>query len=159
MPSSEEWQRVASMLRTTLPRATLHNVDRIQNKWLWDKYAQSRERLKRKNGTSNVNERLLFHGTRQTEPKQVSPGVIGEYRRRWGCQKGGGGEDGAKWKVGAGFGDGSSNGGGGGGQVRVRVHMWLYIHDIESWSEFLNKTAEFGGMIARKEWPRGWWRE
>ena len=44
-------------------------LHRIQNRWLWERYVQHKERLARKNGDDYVNEMCLFHGTRETPQK------------------------------------------------------------------------------------------
>ena len=45
-------------------------IERIQNLWLWDVYGQSRKRMSDKN-SDEVNERELFHGTRNVPPVKI----------------------------------------------------------------------------------------
>ena len=74
---SVEWNGVLSHMRVTLPQVKLLKVERIQNKDLWEKYALRMERMKEKNGDSGVNEKLLFHGTRGTDPKEIVESDMG----------------------------------------------------------------------------------
>ena len=67
---SAEWSEVNRLLHKTMPNATIVFLDRIQNKWLWDKYRFSLERLEKKT-KGETNERLLFHGTSLTSPSKV----------------------------------------------------------------------------------------
>ena len=73
---SLEWNRVESKLKNTLPNVTVVKVTRIQNKWLWERYAQHKQRLAYKNDGS-VNEKELFHGTRNNDPKLIYEGEDG----------------------------------------------------------------------------------
>ena len=69
-PSSEEWKTEVAKIQKTLRGATIVKLERIQNKWLWERYSFAKKRmLKTKKG--HVNEKHLFHGTRSTEPKKV----------------------------------------------------------------------------------------
>ena len=70
--SSKEWVQIKDRVHHTLKEANIIDIQQIHNKWLWDAYAQSRLRLSAKNGgITNINEMLLFHGTRQTRPEQI----------------------------------------------------------------------------------------
>jgi hypothetical protein len=51
-------------------------IERIQNKWLWEHYHQERKRLHTKN-SGTINEYKLFHGTRGTAPSLVYNGEVG----------------------------------------------------------------------------------
>lgn len=51
-------------------------LERIQNKWLWERYARHRERIRLKNN-GQCNEMDLFHGTRGTMPSQIFNGEEG----------------------------------------------------------------------------------
>ena len=68
---SEEWKYIQKKVNETLPNSSVSEIQRIQSKWLWSKYAFCRQRMKIKNGDSNVNEALLFHGPRQTTPETI----------------------------------------------------------------------------------------
>ena len=67
---SEEWRREVANIRKTLQGVTVVRLERIQNKWLWERYLFARKRMVVTN-RSHVNERHLFHGTRKTEPEKV----------------------------------------------------------------------------------------
>lgn len=65
-----EWSDVVNRIQATLQGARIVSIHRIQNKWLWDAYMQSKKRLSIKN-RNRVNEKLLFHGTTQTPPEKI----------------------------------------------------------------------------------------
>ena len=68
-PGTQEWRDVESkVIKVTIPR--IAKIERIQNKWLWEKYAFCKQRMEKKN-VGNVREKWLFHGTRDTAPEQV----------------------------------------------------------------------------------------
>ena len=67
---STEWANVKSLLQATLQPSTITSIERIQNKWLWQSYKQSRHRLSGKN-KKVINEKLLFHGTRGVPPEKI----------------------------------------------------------------------------------------
>ena len=67
---STEWLKVSELFHATLPSKVIVKIERIQNKWLWEKYYQHSERMKRKN-EGLINEMLLFHGTRNTPPSDI----------------------------------------------------------------------------------------
>ena len=88
-PGSTEWGRVVGNFQRTLPAVTVIGVTRIQNKWLWERYVQHRQRLAYKNN-GRVNEMELFHGTRGNDPKLIYEGEDGFDMRYsssglWGC--------------------------------------------------------------------------
>ena len=68
--SSKEWLHIKDRVNHTLKRANIIAIQQIHNAWLWDAYAQSRLRLSTKN-RGITNEKLLFHGSRQTRPEQI----------------------------------------------------------------------------------------
>ena len=88
---SSEWKFVEELMRESLANISVFNVHRIQNRQLWDKYALEKQHMSRRNNGS-VNERKLFHGTRNTDPKVIIEGVRGidfrysrrDYQLRWG---------------------------------------------------------------------------
>ena len=67
---SPEWNKVASRFHKTLPQEDITSIERIQNKWQWDRYSFSKQRMFEKN-RGTVNEKELFHGTRDTPPEKV----------------------------------------------------------------------------------------
>jgi len=64
---STEWSKVSQLFNATLPSQNIVKIERIQNKWLWEKYYQHSERMNKKN-EGVINEMLLFHGSRNTPP-------------------------------------------------------------------------------------------
>lgn len=68
--SSNEWLHIKGKVTHTLKKAYIIDIQQIHNTWLWDAYAQSKLRLSAKN-KGTINERLLFHGSRQTRPEQI----------------------------------------------------------------------------------------
>lgn len=83
---SAEWTKVDNLLKQTIPNVNMLYLNRIQNCKLWDKYALEKEHMSERNGgDAQVNEKLLFHGTRHTDPRTiiVSPkGIDFRYCRR-----------------------------------------------------------------------------
>ena len=69
-PGTNEWNKVTALFKTTMPHSNILQVERIQNKWLWDRYVFQRKRLGIKNG-GQTNEIELFHGTRSNDPKVI----------------------------------------------------------------------------------------
>lgn len=67
---SPEWSKVSQQFLATLPSTNIVKIERVQNKWLWEKYRQHSDRMKRKN-EGVINEKLLFHGTRGTSPSCI----------------------------------------------------------------------------------------
>ena len=67
---SDEWHEVAKNFNATLAQKYIVKIERIQNKWLWEKYYWNRDRMKRKNNDV-INEKLLFHGTSDTHPSKI----------------------------------------------------------------------------------------
>lgn len=68
--TSPEWSKVSQKFLATMPSTNVVKIERIQNKWLWEKYSQHSERMKRKN-KGVINEMLLFHGTCNTPPSCI----------------------------------------------------------------------------------------
>lgn len=67
---SNEWFQVVNQVQTTLHNAKIVSLYRIQNKWLWDSYMQSKRRLAVKN-KNRINEKRLFHGSGKTPPDKI----------------------------------------------------------------------------------------
>ena len=63
---SREWKHVAQIFRDTVPdsEAAVLSIKRIQNKWLWERYTQTKKRMCQKN-SGVVNEKDLWHGSRR----------------------------------------------------------------------------------------------
>ena len=68
--SSNEFKKVLSLMKETLTSAQIVKLERIQNRWLWDRYEFAKQRMVEKN-SGEVNEKQLFHGTSNTPPEKV----------------------------------------------------------------------------------------
>ena len=71
-----EWNHVHNLFIRTMRGHTVTWIERIQNKWLWEKYDHHKNRLNRKN-SGQVNEKELFHGTRDKNPNNIFEGEQG----------------------------------------------------------------------------------
>ena len=67
---SSEWNNVIKQMLHPEFKVEIIKIERIQNTWLWETYQQSTKRMSSKND-GLVNEKMLFHGTRQTQPKDI----------------------------------------------------------------------------------------
>ncbi len=67
-----EWKTIQDKMTQSNDSFTprIHNIERIQNTWLWELYQLSKKRMSQKND-GEVNEEVLFHGTRNTAPKDI----------------------------------------------------------------------------------------
>lgn len=67
---TSEWNWVVQRVKETLQDAWINKVFRIQNQWLWEKYAAHKKRLQLKN-SGYTNEKYPFHGKRGNNPKLI----------------------------------------------------------------------------------------
>lgn len=67
---SPEWKRVAQLVLETLPQVDVMKIERIQNRYLWEKYIFHARRMTEKN-KGVINEKELFHGTSGTLPEKI----------------------------------------------------------------------------------------
>ena len=86
---SPEWTKIKRQMEKPGFKVDILKIERIQNTWLWETYQMSKKRMSDKND-GVVNEKNLFHGPRQNEPKDIynseqgfdhrlaSPGLFGE---------------------------------------------------------------------------------
>ena len=90
---STEWTDVDNLMKQTIPNVEIWYLDRIQNCKLWDKYALEKNHMSERNGgDAHVNEKLLFHGTGDTDPQTIIQSVRGidfrysrsDYQQLWG---------------------------------------------------------------------------
>jgi hypothetical protein len=83
---SGEWRKIDGLMKRTIPNVDMVYLNRIQNRKLWDKYALEKKQMSERNGgDAQVNRKLLFHGTRGTDPGTIiiSPkGIDFRYSRR-----------------------------------------------------------------------------
>ena len=66
---SQQWKGVEDCVKKTMPDTTILELIRIQNTWLWERYAVQKSRMHAKNN-GVVNELQLFHGTKDV-PAQI----------------------------------------------------------------------------------------
>jgi len=76
LPNSYEWNMIDKRMKETIPNIQIQKIERIQNKWLWEKYCAARRVLHKKND-GNVNEMNLFHGTSSNDPAKIYNGEHG----------------------------------------------------------------------------------
>ena len=74
-PNGREFKEIADRFASTMPYATIERLERIQNKVLWRKYHDCKERLG--GDLPGVGEKHLFHGTRETDPIAIYGGDAG----------------------------------------------------------------------------------
>ena len=67
----EEWSTLENLLRKSLRSVKLVEITRVQNLTLWRRYSFFKSLMSRKNGSSQLNEKYLFHGTRTTDPMTI----------------------------------------------------------------------------------------
>ena len=69
---SAEFLTVSTAFNKTVNNANVLKVMRIQNKKLWENYVFEKKRLKFK---GDCTEKMLFHGTRNNDPKNIYSGI------------------------------------------------------------------------------------
>ena len=74
-PHSREFKEIAARFTSTMPYATIEKIERVQNRVLWARYRDCKERLAK--DLPSVGEKHLFHGTRKTDPKVIYSGDAG----------------------------------------------------------------------------------
>ena len=73
---NDEYSRVTNEFLQTLPRAKIVKIHRVQNKTVWAKYLHCVQMLQEMNPPI-LAEKLLFHGTRRNDPKEIYQGADG----------------------------------------------------------------------------------
>ncbi|XP_061566313.1 protein mono-ADP-ribosyltransferase PARP14-like isoform X2 [Cololabis saira] len=61
-PNSNEYQEVAKGFNKTA-KYNIHKIERVQNSYLWYAYSVCRQRILTKNGSQDLGEMWLYHGT------------------------------------------------------------------------------------------------
>ena len=76
-PHSREFKEIAALFTRTMPtdRYTIQRLERVQNKILWMRYRDCKERFGR--DLPSAGEKHLFHGTRQNDPEVIYSGDVG----------------------------------------------------------------------------------
>ena len=67
---SPEWKEVLDCMRKTLPNIEMVKLERVQNRSLQLKYELEKNLMLKRNN-EEVNEKPLFHGSRQIDPKDI----------------------------------------------------------------------------------------
>ena len=70
-PASDEWKDVERQFKSTLPNKVITNLQRIQNRDLWDLFQQRRERMRQVGLGTDPVEVSVWHGTGKTDPKTI----------------------------------------------------------------------------------------
>ena len=71
-PDSSDFSVIAEKFFKTMPNTKIVVIERIQNRVLWRKYSDRRKQIR--DEPQNCREKLLFHGTRDTDPKEIYKG-------------------------------------------------------------------------------------
>ncbi|XP_061085365.1 protein mono-ADP-ribosyltransferase PARP12-like [Conger conger] len=61
--SSEEYQKILALFQKTMGGHSIHKVERVQNRALWEVFQWQQDLMRKNDAGRNVDERLLFHGT------------------------------------------------------------------------------------------------
>ncbi|XP_038833876.1 protein mono-ADP-ribosyltransferase PARP12-like isoform X2 [Salvelinus namaycush] len=61
--SSVEFKEIQGLFQNTMRGFSIHQIERIQNKALWEVFQWQRDLMKKNNRGRNVTEKQLFHGT------------------------------------------------------------------------------------------------
>ncbi|XP_010191853.1 PREDICTED: poly [ADP-ribose] polymerase 12-like, partial [Mesitornis unicolor] len=62
--TTSEYDRIKQLFLQTMKSYSVLKIQRIQNPSLWKVFQWQKEQMKRENGGKEVNEKLLFHGTK-----------------------------------------------------------------------------------------------
>ena len=73
---ADEYDRVVDDFKQTLPNATILRVQRIQNMVVWERYFHC-SRMMARVAHPVLGEKLLFHGTKDNDPKLIYEGTEG----------------------------------------------------------------------------------
>ncbi|KAM4670876.1 protein mono-ADP-ribosyltransferase PARP12-like isoform 2-T2 [Amazona ochrocephala] len=62
--TTAEYNQIKQLFHQTMKKYSILKINRIQNPSLWKVFQWQKEQMKRENGGKEVNEKLLFHGTK-----------------------------------------------------------------------------------------------
>ena len=68
--TSDEYRKVETKFKESLPDFAIVSIKRVQNRWLWMRYSQAKTQLAKKNAGA-VNEMELFHGAKETSSDYI----------------------------------------------------------------------------------------
>ena len=69
--NTTEWKTIDQELKRTIPTASLHKVERVQNLVLWDYYSYQQKRISRLSRDGDPNVKNVWHGTRANDPRKI----------------------------------------------------------------------------------------
>ncbi|NXP51535.1 PAR12 polymerase, partial [Heliornis fulica] len=69
--TTPEYNKIKLMFLQTMKNYNILKILRIQNPSLWKVFQWQKEQMKRENGGKEVNERLLFHGTKTSSTESI----------------------------------------------------------------------------------------
>ncbi|KAL7878615.1 hypothetical protein AOLI_G00095890 [Acnodon oligacanthus] len=64
--SADDYKKIESLFKQTMPSNTIHNIRRVQNPSLWRVFQWQKEQMRDGSSRRDVDERYLFHGTDQS---------------------------------------------------------------------------------------------
>ncbi|XP_036441093.1 protein mono-ADP-ribosyltransferase PARP12-like [Colossoma macropomum] len=70
--SADDYKKIESLFKQTMPSNTIHNIRRVQNPSLWRVFQWQKEQMRDGSGRRDVDERYLFHGTDQSLIETIS---------------------------------------------------------------------------------------
>ena len=73
-PEGSEFATIAEKFFKTMPNAEIMSIEKILNRDLLQKYSDRAQQIKKEPQMQNCKEKLLFHGTRNTNPKEIYKG-------------------------------------------------------------------------------------
>uniref|UniRef100_A0A8C0JBV6 Uncharacterized protein n=1 Tax=Chelonoidis abingdonii TaxID=106734 RepID=A0A8C0JBV6_CHEAB len=68
---SSEYTEIETLFKRTMSNYAIQRMRRIQNPSLWQVFQWQKEQMKKKNGGKDVDERLLFHGTKSSHLEAI----------------------------------------------------------------------------------------
>ncbi|XP_030395268.1 protein mono-ADP-ribosyltransferase PARP12-like isoform X2 [Gopherus evgoodei] len=68
---SSEYTEIETLFKRTMNNYAIQRMRRIQNPSLWQVFQWQKEQMKKKNGGKDVDERLLFHGTKSSHLEAI----------------------------------------------------------------------------------------
>ena len=74
-PHSREYREIEGLFRSTMPSYHIEKIERVQNESLWKRFRDCKRRMEEH--LPSAGEKKLFHGTKQTNPKDIYSGDAG----------------------------------------------------------------------------------
>ena len=67
------YKKISNRFKETMGASKIRSISRVQNKYLWERYASERFSMLTKN-KGTINEKMLFHGTSSVDPEIIYDG-------------------------------------------------------------------------------------